>query len=660
MQDLRAVHCLQKRCGWGDVTGRSPTRLKSDADSTECVLIATPADYSKDMQPPIGRKVTTRTLSLLIALAAAAAAAAEPGRFTIDTERGMFLMDGKPFQIISGEMHYLRIPREYWRDRLRMARAMGLNTVTTYVFWNMHEPAPGVFDFSGDRDLAQFVRTAQELGLYVIIRPGPYACAEWEFGGYPSWLLKEHNLVVRSMDERYLKASERYINRLGQEIVPLQNTRGGPILMVQFENEYGSYGKDKVYLRRVRDMLRQAGFGVPLFTSDGAEQMPDGYLPEALPAINGSVDQEVFDTIRKFRPHGPFFVAEFYPGWLDHWGEPHAHVDAVKSAAELEWMLSRSVSVNLYMFHGGTNFGFMNGANYSDHYQPQPTSYDYDAPLDEAGRPTPKFYKFREVIARHLPAGVHLPEVPSARPMTTIPRFELQQSASLLDALPAPVKSERPLSMEDIGQSYGYVLYRTHLANPATGLVTITELRDFAVVLLNGHPIASLDRRRKQDSFGLTVSKSPAVLDILVENGGRINYGPLLTRNRKGITEKVTWAGKELTGWEMYPLPMEQAPAMGPGKQPPIPGPLLFKGVFYLHHTGDTFLDMRGWGKGCVFVNGRNLGRFWHIGPQQTLYLPGVFLREGANEIIVLDLMPRSHHSVAGIGNPILDQLEPE
>jgi beta-galactosidase len=601
-----------------------------------------------------------RASRLLLLLALASAAPAAMGRFTIDQQRGAFLIDGRPFQIVSGEMHYLRIPPEYWRDRLLMARAMGLNTIATYVFWNMHEPRPGVFDFRGGADLARFIRTAQEVGLYVIVRPGPYACAEWEFGGYPAWLLKQHDLQVRSMDKRYLEASARYLKRLGQEIAPLQNTRGGPIIMVQFENEYGSYGKDKVYLRRVRAMLQEAGFDVPLFTSDGAVQMPNGYLPEALPAINGSTGQEIFDTIRKFRPNGPFFVAEFYPGWLDHWGEPHAHVDAAKSAAELEWMLSHGVSVNLYMFHGGTSFGFMNGANYSDHYQPQPTSYDYDAPLDEAGRPTPKYYRFRDGIAKHLPAGARLPDVPPARPTIAVPRFDLEQAASLLDALPSPVKSERPLSMEDIGQSYGYILYRTRIDAPAAGPLVITELRDYAVVLVNGRRIASLDRRLKQHSVNLAISQAPATLDILVENGGRINYGPRLTRNRKGITEKVTLAGRELTGWEIFPLPMEDISAVRFARQGSSSAPLLRKGTFHIDAPGDTFLDMRGWGKGCVLVNGHNLGRFWRIGPQQTLYLPGAWLRKGANEIVVLDLENAAQTSVAGLRDPILNQLPPE
>ena len=428
--------------------------------------------------------------------------------------------------------------------------------------------------------------------------------------------------------------------------------------MVQFENEYGSFGKDKVYLRRVRDMLKEAGIEVPLFTSDGPEQMPDGYLPEALPAINGSVGQEIIDTIRKFRKNGPFFVAEFYPGWLDHWGEPHAHVEASKSAAELEWMLAHDVSVNFYMFHGGTDFGFMNGANYSDHYQPQPTSYDYEAPLDEAGRPTPKYLEFRDVIARHLPAGVEIPAVPPTPKTIAIPPFELTQSASLFDALPKPVHSERPVSMEDIDQAYGYILYRTRIQAPAAGPLVIKDVRDYAVVLLDGRKIATLDRRHHQDSVNLNVTHAPAVLDILVENGGRINYGPELMRNRQGITDKVTLNGKELTRWEVFPLPMTDLSAVRFQPAAAPTGPAFFKGAFSVAAPVDTFLDFSGWTKGCVFVNGRNLGRFWRIGPQQTLYLPGVWLKKGANDIVVFDLAG-SPRPIRGLRDPILNHLSP-
>ncbi len=568
-----------------------------------------------------------------------------------------FLLDGKPFQIVSGEMHYARIPREYWRDRLRMARAMGLNTVATYVFWNVHEPKPEVFEFSGNADVAAFVRLAREEGLFVILRPGPYACAEWDFGGFPSWLLADRSLVVRGTDERFLAASARYLARLGKEVAPLQVTRGGPILLVQVENEYGSFGSDKVYMGRIRDQLMSAGFEVPLFTADGPSQMAAGSLPDVLPAVNGASGRDVFETIRKFRPSGPFFVAEFYPGWLDHWGEPHAKFDAKHSAVPIDELLSMGASVNLYMFHGGTNFGFTNGANFGGRYQPQPTSYDYDAPLDEAGRPTSKYAALRAMIAKHLPAGHAIPEVPVTAPVIEIPRVELRESLAVLDSLGAAARSSRPLCMEEVGQSSGYVLYRTTIDRPASGTLVFEELRDYAVVLLDGKRVASLDRRHRQSAVPLEVARAPAVLDILVENGGRINFGPRMVDDRKGITEKVVLGDRELLEWQIFSLPVER-PAASRFSQRPVSGPAYHRGTFELRKTGDTFLDLRGWGKGAVWMNGRCLGRFWKIGPQQTLYVPGPWLVQGANEIVVLDLEDRGHRSVSGLSEPILDRLE--
>ncbi len=585
------------------------------------------------------------------------AVSAQAGTFTADGKD--FLLNGHPFQIISGEMHYLRIPPEYWRDRLLKAKAMGLNTIATYVFWNSHEPEPGTFNFTGGADLATFLRTAQEVGLYVVLRPGPYACAEWEFGGYPAWLLKSPPVTVRSMDERFLASAERYFKRLGQEVAGLQITHGGPILMVQVENEYGSYGSDKTYMGRIRDMIKGAGFDVPLFTADGPTQMASGSLPDVLPAVNGATGQEVFDTIRKFRPNGPFFVAECYPGWLDHWGEEHAKVDAAETAAQLDWMLARGISVNLYMFHGGTNFAFMNGANYGGRFQPQPTSYDYDAPLDEAGRPTKKYFVLRDVIAKYLPKGEARLAAPKTDASIEIPSVELTAYAGLLDNLPPPVRSSAPLSMEDLGQSYGFVLYRTTIAAPGTKLLSIDTLRDFAVVLLNGKRVASLDRRHKQRSVTLEVAAAPARLDIIVENGGRINYGKEILDNRKGITGQVTWGDETLTGWEMFPLPLSTLPAGNAGG-PKEGGPAFYRGTFRLDRTGDTYLDLRGWEKGAVWVNGHPLGRYWYIGPQQTLYLPGAWLRSGVNEIALLELESHTSHMVAGLREPVLNMLLPD
>jgi beta-galactosidase len=569
-----------------------------------------------------------------------------------------FLLDGKAFQIKAGEMHPARIPHEYWADRLKMAHAMGLNTVSIYVFWNQHEPREGQFNFTGDADIAAFVRLAQQEGLWVILRPGPYCCAEWEFGGFPWWLLKEHDLKVRSQDPRFLAAAATYLQKLGEQLAPLQITHGGPIILAQVENEYGSYGSDHVYMGKILDMDRAAGFDVPFFTADGGgNMMANGHLPDVLPGLNGGDGPDIMKEIGKYRPTGPWLVPEFYPGWLDHWGEPHAHTGIGGLVRETEWKLTHDVSFCYYVIYGGTTFGFMNGANYGGHFQPQPTSYDYDAPMDEMGRPTPKFFALRNVLAKHLAPGETLPVVPATTPVIEIPRIELTESARIFDNLGTPVKSEKPLSFEDLDQGYGYVLYRTTVSGPVEATLKIKELRDYAVVCVDGKRVAVLDRRHKQDSTELKIAGPSATLDILVENGGRINYGGRLTDNRKGITESVTLGERELTGWEMYKFPFDDVSSLNFKSNPESDAPAVHRGTFDLAQLGDAFLDMRGWGKGIVFVNGHNLGRYWYIGPQQTLYLPGVWLKKGRNEMVVFEQLKDDVHSLAGIKSPILDQL---
>ena len=574
-----------------------------------------------------------------------------------------FLLDGRPLQIIAGEMHYPRIPREYWRHRMRMARAMGLNTITTYVFWNLHEPRPGVFDFSGNNDVAAFIRTAQEEGLYVILRPGPYVCSEWDLGGLPWWLLADTSLVVRSRDPRFLAASGRYLDRLGQELVPLLSARGGPIIAVQVENEYGSFSNDSLYMRAVKDAVIHSGFGeVLLFTADGPGQLPAGALSELPPVVNfgpGYADS-AFAYLRRFRPSGPRMAGEWWAGWFDQWGGRHETTDAAAEARELDSMLTRGYSVNFYMFHGGTTFGFLNGANYDrrNGYRPQTTSYDYDAALDEAGRPSRKFAPFRNAIARHRP-GVTLPEPPAPAPVVAIPRFTLGQSVSLVASglLGTPIRAERPRTFEALGVSFGYVMYRMHLTGPAQGTLVLGGLRDYAVVTLGGRVIASLDRRLGQDSVVVDVPAGEAVLDVLVENTGRINFGRDLVHDWKGLTGEVTFAGRTVSGWEMYRLPMDdlRAARFRRGAAMDQSPPTLFRGAFTLSDVGDTWLDLRGWGKGVVWVNGHNLGRFWSIGPQRALYVPGPWLRRGVNEVIVLDLEPRAAPTLEGLTAPVFD-----
>ena len=584
-----------------------------------------------------------------------------------------FMLDGKPLQIISGEMHCTRIPRAYWRDRMKKAKAMGLNTIGTYVFWNAQEPEEGKFDFTGNNDIAEFVRTAKEEGLWVVLRPSPYVCAEWEFGGYPYWLLKNKDLKVRSKDPQFLKLYRDYIVQLGKQLSPLLITNGGNILMVQIENEYGSYGDDKSYLDINRKIFRDCGFSGLLFTCDGPSQLPKGYLPGYLPAVNGLDNpKEVKALINKYHDgKGPYYIAEWYPGWFDSWGSAHSTTNADSDAKKLDEVLTAGISINLYMFHGGTTRGFMNGANMSrtDPYSPQTSSYDYDAPLDEAGNPTPKYFKFREVIEKHLPAGEHLPPVPEKRSAIAIPNIRFTGRAPLITNLGKPVVAVHLLCFEDLNQGYGFVLYHTTLKNAVSGLLKIKELRDYAIVSINGKQVSVLDRHLKQDSTLINGTSPNATLDILVENNGRINYGRYLPFNRQGITEKVTLNGVELTGWQMYKLPFNDLGEMknyipvygeksGIQNKTYFPSiPAVYKANFNLDVTGDTFLDMRGFGKGFVFLNGINIGKYWEIGPQQTIYIPGAWLKKGINEIEVFDELKGGHETISTLDHPVLDEV---
>jgi beta-galactosidase len=575
-----------------------------------------------------------------------------------------FLLDGKPLQMISGEMHYTRIPREYWRERMKMAKAMGLNTIATYVFWNAHEPVQGKYDFTGNNDIAEFVRIAKEEGLWVVMRPSPYVCAEWEFGGYPWWLLKDKNLKVRSKDAAFVNAYRNYMMEVGKQLAPLQVNHGGNILMVQIENEYGSYSNDKEYLDLNQKIFREAGFDGLLFTCDGPSQMPAGYLPGYLPAVNGEDNPaKVKELINKYHNgKGPYYIAEWYPGWFDSWGKPHSGSNADDDAKKLDEVLSAGISINMYMFHGGSTRDFMNGANMSktEAYAAQTSSYDYDAPLDEAGNPTPKYYKLRAVIAKHLPAGVTLPEVPEKKKRTySLEVIKISGTANLFSNLGKPIEAEKPMSFEDLDQGYGLVLYRTTLKDAANGLLKIKELRDYATVYLNGKRISVLDRRLKQDSLQLNSPTANSVLDILVENTGRINYGPYLTDNRQGITERVTLNGQELTGWNMYSFPFTTTAGFKylPAQNEDELQPVLYRGTFSLRGTGDTYLDMHGYGKGFVFVNGHNLGKYWNIGPQQTLYVPAVWLKKGINEVIVFDELMGNHKDLSTFDHPVLSEV---
>ncbi len=587
---------------------------------------------------------------------------------TLVVRDGRFLLDGKPFQIVSGEMHYARVPRAYWRDRFRKARAMGLNTISTYVFWNLHEPRPGVYDFSGQNDVAEYIREAGAEGLHVILRPGPYVCAEWELGGYPAWLLADSTRVLRSTEARFTAPAERWLQRLGRELGPLLGSHGGPIIAVQVENEYGSFDSDSAYMRWQVNALKRAGLGnVLLYTADGPDQLPRGTLPDLPAVVNfgpGDADS-AFARLAAFRPGqapAALMAGEYWAGWFDSWGQPHHATDAAGEARELGWMLDHGYSVNFYMFHGGSTRGFMNGANGSPgrgDYAPQTSSYDYDAALDESGRPSPKYFLFREVLGRH--SATPLPPVPATPDPIGIPAFELRQALPLASVLPQPIRSEQPRTMESVGQSYGYILYRATLSGPLAGDLVLQRLRDYARVDLDGKLVGFLDRRLRQDRLPLAAGAGTHTLDILVENTGRINFTKALRTERKGLDGAVTLGGRELTGWRIYPLPMSEPLQSLPRRQflaRTPSGPAFYRATFSVARPGDTFLDLRGWGKGAVWVNGHALGRFWSIGPQQTLYLPGAWLRPGANEVIVFDLDVPPGRTLAGLRAPILDQLQ--
>lgn len=604
-------------------------------------------------------------------------------KHSFEIKDGQFVYDGKATRIISGEMHYARIPHQYWRHRMKMLKAMGLNAVATYVFWNIHEQEPGKWDFSGDRNLAEYIRIAGEEGLMVILRPGPYVCAEWEFGGYPWWLQNVEGMELRRDNEQFLKYTKLYLERLYKEVGKLQITQGGPIIMVQGENEFGSYvsqRKDitleehRAYNAKIIKQLEEVGFDVPMFTSDGSWLFEGGCVPGALPTANGENNIEnLKKVVNQYNGgQGPYMVAEFYPGWLAHWCEPHPQVKASTIARQTEKYLMNDVSFNYYMVHGGTNFGFTSGANYDKKHDIQPdlTSYDYDAPISEAGWVTPKFDSIRNVIKKYV--DYPLPEAPEAFPLIEIPSIELQQVADLLAVAEEQetVQGDKPLTFEELNQGYGYVLYRRHFNQPISGKLIVEGLRDYATVYVDGEFVGCLNRYNKTYSMDIEIPFN-SNLEILVENMGRINYGSEIVHNNKGIISPVKIDDNIIEGeWEMVKLPMNEVPAFE--KMPTdavsqiakadakvlIGKPSLYKGTFTLKETGDTFLDMKDWGKGIVFVNGIHIGRYWQAGPQQTLFIPGVWLKKGANEIVIFDQLNETIQTKVGtVKVPVLTDL---
>jgi len=603
--------------------------------------------------------VTSLLLALLIANSAtnspfSSISTAQKSAQSFVIDHNQFLLNGKPFLMISGEIHPARIPRTDWLSRIKMAKSMGLNTIACYIFWNTLEPEEGQFDFTGRNDIPAFLQLCQQEGMRVMLRPGPYCCAEWEFGGFPYWLLNIDGLKLREDNAPYLEQTNKYIRKLGQMLGKYQITHDGPIVMVQVENEYGSYGRSRKYMEAIKSQLISAGFDVPLYLAEGGGQLANDYIAKTVPGVNGADNVDMKKTVDKYTPGGPYLVPEFYPGWLDHWGEPF--VRSSGSIEDYKKLLQAGISVNLYMFFGGTNFAFMNGSNYSDHLEPSITSYDYDAPLDESGRPTPKYYLYRQAIQEAT--GITPPVVPTMPSPIKIAPISLTSSGDLLHNLPnAAGTYVNPPNFEQMGLAYGLALYRTYLPSGSESALTINGLRDFAIVMVDGKTIGTLDYRLHQKSLPVSIPSKGATLDILVENQGRINYGERINDNHKGIIGSVTLGDSTLTGWHVYRFPLTKVDQIN-WNHTLTNEPTFYGADFNLTHPGDTFLDMRDWNKGVVFVNGHNLGRYWNIGPQQTLYLPGCWLKTGKNSIIVFDESGNKvNPTISGLDHPILDQL---
>lgn len=572
-----------------------------------------------------------------------------------------FLLDGAPFQVISGAMHYFRIHPDQWEDRLRTARQMGLNTIETYVPWNAHEPRPGEFSAEGGLDLARFLDLVQAEGMYAIVRPGPYICAEWHNGGFPEWLIADPDVRVRSRDPRYLAHVERYLQRVYDIVRPRQLDAGGSVILVQIENEYGAYGSDKDYLRALVGITRAAGIEVALTTVDQPTDamLEDGSLPELhRTASFGSRAVERLAALRRHQQSGPLMCSEFWCGWFDSWGEPHHTTSAADSAAELEAILAAGASVNIYMVHGGTNFGYTAGANDKGVYRPIATSYDYDAPIAEDGTPTEKYWRFRDVIAAHAP-------VPAGRPAARARAREreapLSRAVRLADAeLERWSAHDTAPAATAFGSPRGYSCYTIALRHG--GALTVGEVRDRAHVFLDGRPVGILDREAHDRVLAVPAGGE---LSILVEHLGGVNYGPRIGE-AKGLIGPVRLDGEELRGWRAAPLELgadevrAALDAHGADLDPSIPhgGPVLLGGRFDADASGDLHLDVRGWGSGAVWINGFALGRYSARGPQQTLYVPAPVLRGEGNEILVFELRGVERATVRFVAEPLLGPTE--
>lgn len=576
-----------------------------------------------------------------------------------------FLLNGEPFVVKAAELHYPRIPKEYWEHRIQAAKALGMNTICLYVFWNYHEPEEGKYDFSGQKDIAAFCKLAQKHDMYVIVRPGPYVCAEWEMGGLPWWLLKKKDIKLREQDPYFMERTKLFMNEVGKQLADLQISKGGNIIMVQVENEYGAFGTDKPYIAEIRDIVKGAGFtDVPLFQCDWNSNFENNALEDLTWTINFGTGANIDDQFRRLlelRPNTPLMCSEFWSGWFDHWGAKHETRSAEALVNGMKEMLDRNISFSLYMTHGGTSFGHWGGANFPN-FSPTCTSYDYDAPIGESGNITPKYHEVRNLLKNYLPEGQTLAEIPDSIPTIAIPAFELTEIAPLFDNLPEAKESETVKSMEFFDQGWGSILYRTKLAaSSEEQTLIITEAHDWTQVFLDGKKIATLSRLKGEGTVKLPPVKEGAQLDILVEAMGRMNFGKGIY-DWKGITEKVELESKsgtkELKGWQVYNIPVDYEFAKNKTykKEPnTAKHPAYYRGTFTLDKVGDTFFNMMNWSKGMVWVNGYAIGRFWEIGPQQTLYMPGCWLKKGENEIIILDMASPEKPETEGLRKPILD-----
>ena len=602
--------------------------------------------------------------------------------------------------IRAAELHYPRIPRPYWEHRIKMCKALGMNAVCMYVFWNIHEQQEGVFDFSGQNDIAAFVRLCQKHGMKVIVRPGPYVCAEWEMGGLPWWLLKKRDIKLREEDPYFLERVKLFEEKVGEQLAPLTADKGGPIIMVQVENEYGSYGQNKPYVSRVRDILRKVGFDkVLLFQCDWSTNFELNALPDLLWTMNFGTNADVlkqFKRLKELRPESPMMCSEYWSGWFDGWGTEHQTRPSTAMVNGIRTMLENDISFSLYMTHGGTSFAQWAGAN-NKGYAPDCTSYDYDAPINEQGAPTAKYYELRNLLQQF--SSTKLPAVPKAIPVITLPAISFTEMTPLLRAgnVPEARKCRDIQPMELFDQGYGSIIYTTTLPAVKAGTVlSISNLCDYGIIYIDGEEAGRLYRR---DNGGSALRlerdvKEGATLDIFVEAMGRINYSKLIN-DPKGITGSVTLlttSGKDeltynLKDWEvrLFPLTIDGIDALSStpvtvpqsdkgtalsASERQMSTPAYYRSSFNVKKIGDTYLDMSSWGKGLVWVNGHCLGRFWEVGPQQTLYLPGCWLKKGKNEIVVLDLIGPAAEAftsakgavakcpvIRGVASPINDLL---